>query len=152
MYQPLLLPRISSASLTLPPRRLHHVPPQEHTSELPVRLERFIDTVKAALKVVAPPLVDGWSLDNEVSYGMVMCNVHVLERNPDRGSRWPFISSPAVTVIFVPFADSRVEVSLSPVSERRQVNTEELARSLRRELSKSGRYSVVEPSNEPWER
>jgi len=83
---------------------------------------------------------------------MVLCNVHVLERNPNRGSRWPFISYPAVTVLFVPFAGSRVEVSPSRVSDCRQVDREELARSLRQELSKFGRYSVAELSNELWER
>ncbi len=151
MYQPLLLPRISSASLSLPPRRPHHVSSEDHTSEMPVRLERFIETVKAALKVVAPTFADSWFVDTEVSNGMVLCSIHVPGRDPNCGSHWRFISSPAVKVLIVPFADSRVEVSPCPVSALGRVDTDELARSLRRELSKSGRYSVAEPSGDPRE-
>lgn len=147
MYQPLLQPRLSFACLSLPPRRAQSQPPlpDETLREMPVRSQRFVDAVNAALKVVAPLFADAWFVDANAAYGMALCNIHIPERSRTGDYKWSLSSSPGISVMFDPTTIPSVNVNSHHISGRGNVEMEEIAASIRRELSERGGYSVAEP-------
>ena len=76
---------------------------------------------------------------------MALCNIHIPERSRTGDYKWSLSSSPGITVILDPTVVPSVRVNSYQISGRGNVEMEEMAASIRGELSERGGYSVAEP-------